>query len=130
MRTWEEQRAYENHRTWEEEKAYVNARARRKRATRPQVRIARLVSSHNSRALRKGDAHRLTAADVEWMYATYGTNCLACDSPDKPTIDHVVPYALGGTNTRDNIQPLCLPCNNQKARHVIDYRREIRPFGG
>lgn len=99
------------------------ARARRLQAGGPLARLQVVADSVNSRVKRLyGDCHRLTADDLVWMYETYGRKCLACGSPKQPSIDHVVPSSKGGTNTRDNIQPLCLPCNLKKKSEVIDYR--------
>jgi len=46
----------------------------------------------------------------EWqtLCNKYGNKCLSCKRTDvKLTQDHVIPISLGGTNTIDNIQPLC-----------------------
>lgn len=71
---------------------------------------------------RKRAAGHLTAAEWRSVLAKYGTACLACGSDDPPTIDHVIPISQGGTNTADNVQPLCNPCNMRKGRKTIDYR--------
>lgn len=45
---------------------------------------------------------------------------LACSSCGGPlpgvgrTVDHIIPVALGGTNDPDNLQLLCLECNDRK----------------
>lgn len=63
------------------------------------------------------------------LLASTGNRCLACGTAaaetklGKLTMDHVIPLSKGGSNTIDNIQPLCLPCNISKARRTIDYRR-------
>ncbi|WP_308377906.1 HNH endonuclease signature motif containing protein [Streptomyces sp. ISL-98] len=31
-------------------------------------------------------------------------------------VDHVLPLALGGEDTDDNVQPLCRPCHRLKTR--------------
>jgi 5-methylcytosine-specific restriction endonuclease McrA len=51
-----------------------------------------------------------------------GGRCLACGSSGDLTVDHVIPLSLGGTNTIENIQPLCSECNGIKGCEVIDYR--------
>jgi 5-methylcytosine-specific restriction endonuclease McrA len=41
---------------------------------------------------------------------------------DNYHLDHIVPLAIGGTNTDDNIQLLRQKCNQQKsAKHPIDF---------
>lgn len=40
------------------------------------------------------------------------------------TIDHVVPFSLGGTHSMDNMQVLCKSCNSAKGgRSCADYRQ-------
>lgn len=70
---------------------------------------------------RRRAAGVLTVADWELVLDTYGRECLACGKPEV-TIDHVIPVSKGGTNTIDNVQPLCGPCNNSKFTKTIDYR--------
>lgn len=53
----------------------------------------------------------------------YGKKCLSCGRTDaKLTVDHVVPLSVGGTNSIENIQPLCGSCNSSKGTKTIDYR--------
>lgn len=33
------------------------------------------------------------------------------------TVDHIVPKSMGGGNTLDNMQPMCVHCNNVKSNH-------------
>lgn len=40
--------------------------------------------------------------------------CVACGSPDKLQIDHIVPQSRGGFHDIDNLQTLCGPCNLSK----------------
>lgn len=40
-------------------------------------------------------------------------------------VDHVMPLALGGSNTKQNLQILCSECNLKKnAKHPIDFARQ------
>ena len=59
----------------------------------------------------------------EWaaVCEQYGNVCLACGKPEV-TVDHVVPISLGGSNTIENLQPLCRSCNCRKQNKVVDYR--------
>lgn len=34
------------------------------------------------------------------------------------TVDHIIPLALGGLNTPQNMQALCRPCHTEKDLHV------------
>jgi len=50
--------------------------------------------------------------------------CPCCGAPlgDDYHLDHIVPLALGGANTDDNIQLLTATCNQQKhAKHPVDF---------
>ena len=66
-----------------------------------------------------------TITSEEWIALCnkYGNRCLCCGRNDvKLTLDHIKPICLGGSNTIDNAQPLCKPCNSRKHEKVIDYR--------
>ena len=63
----------------------------------------------------------------EWLdlKESHGNRCLCCGKPEcecKLTIDHIVPLSKGGSNSIDNLQPLCLSCNSSKHTKTIDYR--------
>ena len=49
--------------------------------------------------------------------------CLACGKQRPPTMDHIVPLSIGGTNYPENLQPLCSNCNSTKGKKVIDFRK-------
>jgi 5-methylcytosine-specific restriction endonuclease McrA len=56
----------------------------------------------------------------EWreLVMECGGRCLRCGS----SVDHIVPLALGGSNTIENVQPLCSECNGIKGCEIMDYR--------
>ena len=43
-----------------------------------------------------------------------GGRCVECGSRFEIQYDHVIPLALGGANTAENLQILCAPCNQAK----------------
>ena len=43
-----------------------------------------------------------------------GGRCVECGSRFDIQYDHVIPLALGGANTAENLQILCAPCNQAK----------------
>lgn len=55
--------------------------------------------------------------------------CLCCGEHKKLTQDHVVPLSRGGSNSIDNIQPICQPCNSSKCNlRTTDYRPDDGAF--
>lgn len=53
----------------------------------------------------------------------YGDSCINCGSKENIEFHHVVPIALGGTNTVRNVVPLCHVCHlaAHKGRHINHY---------
>lgn len=47
-----------------------------------------------------------------------GGRCVQCGSRFELQYDHVIPLALGGASTLENLQVLCAPCNARKGAHV------------
>jgi 5-methylcytosine-specific restriction endonuclease McrA len=43
----------------------------------------------------------------------------AKDNPDKPSIDHIIPRAAGGTNDPANLQLAHLSCNHRKHVKIL-----------
>lgn len=66
----------------------------------------------------------------EWiaLKAFYNHKCLACGRSEaviELTKDHVIPIVAGGTNSIENLQPLCRSCNSSKKTKTIDYRSSL-----
>ncbi len=66
-------------------------------------------------------------SEEEWqeLKAFYNYKCLCCGKQEpeiKLTRDHVIPLTQGGSDSIDNIQPLCARCNSKKTNKHIDYR--------
>jgi hypothetical protein len=66
---------------------------------------------------------KITKNEWQAILDRYGHKCLypRCDRTDVE-MDHIIPVAIGGTHTIDNVQPLCRFHNAQKHTKVIDYR--------
>jgi 5-methylcytosine-specific restriction endonuclease McrA len=80
----------------------------------------------NNRRARKLEA-KGSHTDEEWqkLKIFYNFKCLRCGKQEpeiKLTRDHVIPLIQGGTDSIDNIQPLCAHCNSKKNYKHIDYR--------
>lgn len=73
-------------------------------------------------ALKRNAVGNFTKTEWQDLCDSYGHVCLCCGQKKKLTADHIVPLSRGGTNSIDNIQPLCLPCNASKGTKTIDYR--------
>jgi len=57
----------------------------------------------------------------EVIYARDGYRCLRCHREDRLTIDHIIPLSKGGSNSMDNYQTLCSPCNLWKGNMVKSF---------
>ena len=86
----------------------------------------KLTAYANQRRARKyavGGSH--TTEQWEAVKAHYNYTCLCCKRREPEielTRDHVVPLKQGGSDSIDNIQPLCARCNSKKSTKTIDYR--------
>lgn len=70
-----------------------------------------------------------SASDVKELFATQGGKCAepSCRTAlsDGYHVDHIMPLALGGRNTAENIQLLCARCNVKKgSKHPIRWANE------
>lgn len=91
-------------------KSYVNAQV--------------LRGVHRRRAKLRGS--KFDTAAWELLKQEYDFTCLWCQQREPEillTPDHVVPVSRGGADTIDNIQPLCLGCNQRKNARDWDFRR-------
>ncbi|GAA4328428.1 HNH endonuclease signature motif containing protein [Flaviaesturariibacter amylovorans] len=63
-------------------------------------------------------------ADYDQLRVLLGDSCLKCGSAKSVQWDHIVPLALGGMHSVENLQPLCRKCNERKQASTADYRTE------
>lgn len=84
-----------------------------------------LVSRHNKRAADVGIPGRISCEEWIHLCQQYNHICLRCGRAEPLTMDHVIPVCCdGSTNTIENVQPLCKPCNCTKSARSTDYRHE------
>ena len=108
--------SYEKHQ--EERTAYSRKYSRENRDKATANMNLRRARKHHA-----GGSHTIK----EWddLKAAYNFTCLCCGRREPEielTRDHVVPLTKGGSDSIDNIQPLCARCNSKKSTKTIDYR--------
>jgi 5-methylcytosine-specific restriction endonuclease McrA len=55
-------------------------------------------------------------------FRVWGKSCMYCS--DRATeVDHIIELAAGGSNTIDNVQPLCSPCHKAKTARFNSTRQ-------
>ena len=82
------------------------------------------IHKQNRRARKIENGGILSKGLAKKLFKLQKGKCPCCHKPlgDNYHLDHIVPLALGGSNTDDNIQLLRQQCNNQKsAKHPIDF---------
>jgi 5-methylcytosine-specific restriction endonuclease McrA len=104
-----------------------HAEERRKYSSEYYKRFPEKSVAANNRRRALKYASKSTHTEEEWLElkAFYNFKCLRCGAqePDiKLTRDHVVPLTQGGSDSIDNVQPLCAHCNSKKNNKHIDYR--------
>lgn len=90
-------------------------------AANPEIRR---IHHHNRRARIERSGGTLSKGLSAKLYKLQKGRCACCGQPlaDDYQLDHIMPIALGGANTDDNIQLLRALCNRQKkAKHPVDF---------
>lgn len=91
------------------------------RAANPEA--ARIINQ-NRRARKRENGGILSKGLSDRLFKLQKGKCTCCNQPlgTDYHLDHVLPLALGGTNTDGNIQLLRQQCNNQKhTKHPVDF---------
>ena len=99
---------------WEEEgyepedvKALALASARR--------RERRLEAAHDLMHAAAGAGRQpIPEAVRRLVFRRDGGRCVSCGQDELLQFDHVIPVALGGASTAENLQLLCATCNREK----------------
>jgi 5-methylcytosine-specific restriction endonuclease McrA len=118
LRRAEQARAY-SRRWYHENRDRALTFNRQYRRRKPAENVQRV---NRRRARLRGAGGTYTAAEWQALCEKYGNRCLACGCDGPLTVDHVVPITRGESNSIDNLQPLCRPCNQRKGTQIIDYR--------
>jgi 5-methylcytosine-specific restriction endonuclease McrA len=104
--------------------------SRRWRLKNPELaRFIKKRGDHKRRAI-LANAGTHTLAEWQAIKAKYDHRCLLCGLYEpfiKLTVDHIVPLSKGGMNTADNLQPLCMGCNQHKKTRDWDLRPKPKP---
>ncbi len=79
-------------------------------------------NAHRRRARQLGAQGSFTREEWQQLREQYNNRCARCGSQDRLAADHIVPLSRGGSNSIENIQPLCKSCNSQKHVKTADYR--------
>jgi 5-methylcytosine-specific restriction endonuclease McrA len=53
-----------------------------------------------------------------YVFRRDGGRCAKCGSRELLQFDHVIPVALGGSGTAENLQVLCTSCNREKSDSI------------
>ncbi len=88
---------------------------------------ARRIQVQNRRARKRENGGILSKSLAKKLFELQKGKCPCCQQllGDDYHLDHIVPIALGGSNTDDNIQLLKAVCNLKKnAKHPIDFMQQ------
>lgn len=90
--------------------------------SRTRKRLGKEIRSLRMRAARLRGTH----SDAEWeeMLRACDYRCVRCGGlcDPRPTKDHIIPIYLGGSDSIENLQPLCRECNAGKGTDTTDWR--------
>lgn len=87
----------------------------------------RLLSNNKRRRNRRRPTGRVYMSDWMECLAEHNFSCAVCQKRGRKnlTLDHIKSLGAGGTNTINNIQPLCKRCHEIKDGHK---RKPLRHF--
>lgn len=95
-------------------RALVFARDARRRRTLERAHAA-LAGEEQGGVPRREPIPRSVRQEV---WERDGGRCVDCGADFELQFDHVIPFALGGASTAENLQVLCAPCNQRKGAAV------------
>ncbi|HEY8584121.1 MAG TPA: HNH endonuclease signature motif containing protein [Capillimicrobium sp.] len=95
--------------------ALVRERERRRRRTLERAHAALAADTPLPASHRRTPIPRAARLAV---WRRDGGRCVECGTDFELQFDHVIPLALGGASTVENLQLLCAPCNQRKGAAV------------
>jgi len=115
-----------NEAKWREKnKDYIRIKAKEWQLKNPEkVKHMRIRGDHNRRTRLLSNGGELSSGIVKKLLNAQKGKCACCGKSLKGGyhLDHIIPLALGGKNSDDNVQLLTPKCNLKKgAKHPIDY---------
>lgn len=87
----------------------------------------RRITTHNYRSRKRSIGGRISPGRAKMLLVLQKGKCACCGKPlgENYHLDHIMPLALGGSNTDDNIQLLRQTCNLQKqAKHPVEFMQQ------
>lgn len=88
---------------------------------------AHILRNNIRRAREVENGGTLSRGLAERLYSMQRGKCACCGKPlgKDYHLDHIMPLALGGSNTDENMQLLRATCNRQKnAKHPVDFMQQ------
>jgi 5-methylcytosine-specific restriction endonuclease McrA len=95
---------------------------------RDQVKRAAILRAQRMAVAKAKGTHKQS----EWLSikAEFQGRCVRCGARWRIlTKDHAVPVSMGGSDSADNLQPLCVPCNSGKGKEVTNWAAIRRAEG-
>lgn len=97
--------------TSDEVDALINEQANRRRI---QIERAHALRSMTEQLDVRARRERIPQAVKVAVWQRDGGRCVECESNKELEFDHIIPLAMGGSNTERNLQLLCADCNRRK----------------
>ncbi len=112
---WFENVFYWESAAYQERDVLALVRDRQRRASKRLDRAHTLLNVEEGRGLRPRNQRQPIPREIRReIFERDGGSCVDCGSNFDLQYDHVIPVALGGATSLDNLQLLCADCNRAK----------------